>query len=212
MNKLNDEKLNLKELEKKAYRSTFQDGIWDIYLGIIILGLALSTIGTLFGLDSIISMLFILPLVYSIAIAVLILGKKKITVPRIGYVKFGLKRQRRKKELLIFLSIIFIINVIIFLLSNLEIVDIGGLLILTIIIIVIPLSIVAYLLDFRRLYLIALLIGIGIYTSIEFVDILGYPLSPILSFGIIGGVIIFWGIYYLIKFLKKYPIVEQNSE
>jgi len=212
MKKMNNEKLSLKELEKKAYRSTFQDGIWDIYLGIIILGLALSTIGTLFGLPSIISMLIILPLVYSIGIAILILGKKKITVPRIGYVKFGSKRQRRKKELVIFLSIILIINLIIFLLSNFEIIDIKGLFLLNIIIIVMPLGIVAYLLDFKRLYIIAFLIGIGIYFTIELQDILGFPLSPILIFGCIGIIIVSWGLYYLINFLKKYPISNQNLE
>ena len=27
------EPLNLKEIEKKAWRSTFEDGLWDIYLG-----------------------------------------------------------------------------------------------------------------------------------------------------------------------------------
>jgi hypothetical protein len=26
------ERLNLKQLERRAYRSTFQDGLWDLYL------------------------------------------------------------------------------------------------------------------------------------------------------------------------------------
>ena len=26
-------KMNLKELEKKAYRSVFQDGLWDVFVG-----------------------------------------------------------------------------------------------------------------------------------------------------------------------------------
>ncbi|MCJ7813777.1 hypothetical protein MUP95_10735 [bacterium] len=29
--------LNLKELEKKAFRSYFEDGLWDIFVGIILL-------------------------------------------------------------------------------------------------------------------------------------------------------------------------------
>jgi len=28
---------NLTEIEKKAYRSTFQDGLWDIFLGLLLL-------------------------------------------------------------------------------------------------------------------------------------------------------------------------------
>ena len=27
--------LNLKEIERKAFRSTYQDGLWDIHLGLI---------------------------------------------------------------------------------------------------------------------------------------------------------------------------------
>ncbi len=29
--------INLKEIERKAYRSTFQDGLWDIFLGLAFL-------------------------------------------------------------------------------------------------------------------------------------------------------------------------------
>jgi len=35
---------NLNEIEKKAYRSTFQDGIWDIFLGLVLLILALGAL------------------------------------------------------------------------------------------------------------------------------------------------------------------------
>jgi hypothetical protein len=29
--------ISLKELERKAFRSTFQDGLWDMYLGFLLL-------------------------------------------------------------------------------------------------------------------------------------------------------------------------------
>lgn len=208
---VNKDELDLKAIEKKAYRSTFQDGIWDIYIGVLLLGFPLSTIGTLFGLGSLISMIFIIPLFYAIAIVFLILGKKKITVPRIGHVKFGPKRQKRKKELVVFLSLLFILNIVIFVLTNLRVVEIGGLLIINIIIIVVPLGIVAYLLDFRRLYLIDFLLGIGIYLTIELEDFLGFPLSPILIFGSIGISIISWGVYFLTRFFKQYPKIEKEA-
>jgi len=41
--------LDLKELEKKAWRSTFQDGLWDIYFGLLIFGMGIYTVGQLFG-------------------------------------------------------------------------------------------------------------------------------------------------------------------
>lgn len=37
-------KIELKEIEKKAYKSVFQDGLWDIYFGILVLGWGLSAV------------------------------------------------------------------------------------------------------------------------------------------------------------------------
>ena len=45
------EKVDLRELEKKAWKSTFQDGLWDIYIGLLFMGMGLYTIPQLFGLD-----------------------------------------------------------------------------------------------------------------------------------------------------------------
>ena len=34
--------INLKALEKKAWRSVFQDGLWDIFLGLLLMAFGLS--------------------------------------------------------------------------------------------------------------------------------------------------------------------------
>ena len=36
------EKLNLKELERKAWRSFFDDGLWDIFLGLLLASMGVS--------------------------------------------------------------------------------------------------------------------------------------------------------------------------
>ena len=33
--------LNLKEIERKAFRSTYQDGLWDLFFGLVVVGMAL---------------------------------------------------------------------------------------------------------------------------------------------------------------------------
>ena len=33
--------INLKEIERKAFRSTYQDGLWDIYFGLIVVGMSI---------------------------------------------------------------------------------------------------------------------------------------------------------------------------
>ena len=97
------EQIDLKGLEKRAWRSAFQDGIWDIYLGLLFLGLAIAPFGDAFGLPADLGGMIIILCWNSMTVLFLILGKKFITIPRIGFVKFGAKRKKMKKRLLVFL-------------------------------------------------------------------------------------------------------------
>lgn len=74
------QKVTLKEMERKAFASYHEDGVPDLCLGIYILILGISL-----AFDDI--TLFILA--YFIAFFVWTLTKRKITAPRMGYVKFG---------------------------------------------------------------------------------------------------------------------------
>lgn len=207
------ESIDLKALEKKAYRSVFNDGLWDLFIGLIILTMGL---GTLFGI------LFNLPDPWNIIIPSLVgniiaflvfyLGKKFITIPRIGVVKFGPKRKSKQLKLKIFLFIVFIVNIILFILPLTGIINyiqfepLILILILGIGIFTIPFCVVAYFLDFTRLYYYAFLTGIGFFLSELLYPIVGSPLDTVLAFGITGGVIVLIGLYYFIRFLKKYPL------
>jgi hypothetical protein len=154
-----NEHIDLKGLEKKAWRSAFQDGIWDIYFGWLFLGLAIAPFGDTFGLPAELGSMIIVLCWNSMAVLFLILGKKFITIPRMGFVKFGAKRKKMKKRLLAFL----IFNVILaFLLLFINIsgffnmLNIGGLtepLVVGLLLITVPLSILAYFLEFHRLYI-----------------------------------------------------------
>ena len=69
-----------------------------------------------------------------------------------------------------------------------------------------PLSIVGYFLEFERLYLIGLLAGLGFFIAELLFPVVGSPLDGMLSLGVIGCIIISWGIYFFIHFLRKYPL------
>ena len=81
---------NLKEIERKAYMSYHQDGLLDISAGIYIIGFGLGIFVDIvwdFGMGVI-----IFPGGFiAIAISLWIAAKRKITMPRIGYVNFGVK-------------------------------------------------------------------------------------------------------------------------
>jgi hypothetical protein len=84
--KMNDEP-NLKEIERKAYMSYHQDGLMDIFAGLYILG---------FGLGIFMQIIWdlgfgvIMPaILITTVLPIWIVAKRKITMPRIGYVNFG---------------------------------------------------------------------------------------------------------------------------
>ena len=209
------ESIDIKKLEKKAWRSAFQDGIWDIYFGWLFLGLAIAPFGDTIGLPGDVGSMIIILCWNTIAVLFLILGKKFITIPRIGFVKFGAKRKKMKKRLLAFL----IFNMFLaFLLLFVNIsgffaaLNIGGLiepLVVGLLLITVPLSILAYFLELYRLYMYAILFGLGFFISELLYPLVGSPLDFFLSQGIAGIAVFSIGFAYLVQFLRKYPLSQK---
>ncbi|UCH61676.1 MAG: hypothetical protein JSU77_07610 [Fidelibacterota bacterium] len=103
--------IDLKEIERRAFRSTFQDGIWDIYLGLLLLlfGIALSLLE--FGI--VIEWIGVIVITLCLlCMGFFIAGKKYITVPRIGRVTFSAARRSKTKNMTLLLTISFIIGVV----------------------------------------------------------------------------------------------------
>jgi hypothetical protein len=78
---------NLKEIERKTYISYHQDGLLDIFAALYILGFG---IGILMNVIWDFSFGVILPgMLVAVVLPLWIAAKRKITMPRIGYVNFG---------------------------------------------------------------------------------------------------------------------------
>ena len=155
--------LNLKELERKAFRSFYQDGIWDIFFGLMMFAMYTFTFFNQFENKAlrILSLLFL----EIFAVFFLIYGKKLITVPRLGEVNFGKKRKKR----LIYIIAVNLVSLVVLaasaILQNIRpelfsgtnsnlITSVGmGVWIAFIT------SVMAYFLDFNRLYIYALIYG-----------------------------------------------------
>lgn len=183
---------NLKELERKAFRSFYQDGIWDIFFGLMMLALYASTIFDNSGNKA----LKILPMIFLeiFAMLFLIYGKKQITTPRLGHVVFGPKRKRR-------FVYIFIVNLVA-LAAGIVLYGANDLLSLNLAQseLIAPLgmgvwiafltSIMAYFLDFDRLYIYALIYG-STFAAVLLLDLPILFLVAALLILIPGGVIFF---------------------
>ncbi|MGB8252544.1 MAG: hypothetical protein WCF08_04970, partial [Anaerolineaceae bacterium] len=201
-------------LERRAYRSTFQDGLWDLYLAgfmaiLGILGLAhfrdgstwIWMIGYLVGIGGI----FIL----------FMLGKKYITVPRLGTAKFGPARKRRKLGLVVILSVSVLFNVVVLLITmgiikapvwlqsfgdNLTqrgVMDVFISLFAGLFVTVI-MCLIAYFIEFYRGMYIAFLFGLCIFIDMFF----DLPVAMLVgeALAAIPGLVLF------IRFIKQYPI------
>jgi hypothetical protein len=218
INKKSDEiitqDINLDKLEKKAWRVNFEDGLFEIYLGFLI---------TFLGSFTFVADLVPLAVYYTVILVITLIGgfifmlaKKFISKPRIGKVKYGKKRKRRKITIvLVDVAYIILLFIMLFVInSNLVnrdlIPDYLYTLLIALLFITLPLCIIAYLIQFPRFYFTAVLFGTGIFLSELLTLYITYPLSNAVAFSIVGGIVMLLGFYYLMKFIKKYPLTEKE--
>ncbi|MFW9819579.1 MAG: hypothetical protein ACFFE5_08210 [Candidatus Thorarchaeota archaeon] len=208
------ESIDLKEIEKKTWRSTLEDGILDIYFGILVLSIGIGiTLGDLLPepFDSLLPIILMI-----IGLILFLLGKKFITQPRLGVVKFGSKQKSRKLKTVIVLCINAIILLIFYImrLINPAIWSVFPIyvqgLITGLLFITVPLCFAAYFLQYPRLYFIAILVGLSFSLSDLFSIFIPEPFDALIAFGIISCVIIFIGMISLIKFIRKYPSSKEE--
>lgn len=184
--------IDLGRIEKKAWRTYYaNDGLYDIFFGILVFVGALRTLfdnplitlGILFG------------------ILVIPLGKKYITTPRIGRVKFSRERIGKMKLLTGGIGVVVVITALLFFIT-VYIGDFPKILIsfLMVAMIVFAFGLMAYFLDHFRLLIYGILIA-----SHEFIWILYGRTSAGYYNLFLGTVFLFIGFLVLINFLKKYP-------
>jgi hypothetical protein len=202
--------LDLKQIEKRAFRSTYQDGLWDIYYGLIVIFMSIFIYRPESGYQA----LNIFLALAGIAISYFLFsaGKKYLTIPRLGQVVFGEMRRNKKKILAIILAGFVFVQVVLVVLTavgwfsrmiapfndSLMIVSLLGSLIVGS-----GMLVSTYFSDFQRGYYISLLMALAVFCMIY----LNKPLIPIL----IGLVIILPGLVLLFSFLKRYPLNRDEA-
>ena len=191
--------IDLKKLEKRAFMTFFQDGLWDICLGLFIMG---------WGIGILTDMAFLIG-GWFIVIYLAVLGIKKwLTYPRIGYVKLNKREVKMKLQLTILLGVVMLLGVFITgifaldtrpqWLSDYFPMFFSGM--LALIVIVISLWVGAY-----RFILYAVFI-LGAGAIHQWLD-LEWSYTYIGA----GSVIILIGLSILISFLRKYPKTPQGE-
>ena len=197
---------NLKEIERKAYMSYHQDGLLDIFAGMYVIGFGLGIFMDViwdFGMGVI-----IFPGGFiAVALSLWIAAKRKITMPRIGFVKFGPAGTTRLMAIFIGLAVVGLGLSMVFTFATLQsgsrqLLDLifqNGMIIVgfgTLAVCII----FGYSMGLRRLYAYGLLamitLAIGHFMGIFFAYIL---------MGL-GTTVTVVGFALLISFVKKYPL------
>ena len=201
------QKISLKEAERKAFRTTFNDGLVDIFLGcfllMFVIGLYLSD-----SLGDFWSSAVFLPFLALVYLAIWLIRRYVVT-PRVGMVKFG---QARKAKLAKFTVVMLVINVVALILGTVAALSFGSvpgqmISILFGLILLMGFSIAAYFLDFNRLYIYGLLVGLSPLIG-EWLWTHGYATHhgfPI-TFGTSSGIMIFVGLAVFIRLLHNNPV------
>ncbi len=201
------QQISLKEAEKKAFRSVFNDGLWDLFLGCFfltfIIGIFLSP-----SLGDFWSSAVLVP-IWGLTFLAIWQIRRRVVVPRIGTVTFGRARRAKLKR---FSVVMLIINIAAFILGIVAAMNVGrisgqttstlfGLFLL------LGFSLAAYLLDCARLYLYGLLVGasplVGEWLWIHgWASHHGFPIT----FGASAGIMIIIGLVLLVRLLRANPL------
>ncbi len=205
--------INLKEIERRAFRSTYQDGLLDIELGLVVVCMSIFVYRPATGYSPMNIVLALLAML--LANGLFWAGKKFITLPRMGQVRFGAARKRKKATLALILSLVVLIQVGVLGLTvlgwlnpqvgakvndlfkardltDLAVAVIGSLFVGP------SMILIAYFSDFPRGYYIAVMMALAVFLLI-------YLNQPIYAI-ILGSLIVLPGLVLFVRFIKAYPL------
>jgi len=198
----------LKTIEKKTFISFFQDGILDIFLGLIMLACA---VNAYIGDNNDNRLIWLM----APAVAVWVVGKYFLTLPRMGYIKVNAERKLKIVKAVIVMASLVLVGVFFAVMEGshvqlpcwIDLVKSYGGRVLNFLFIFGVFSVIASLLDLNRLYYIGFLYAVGLTpTSMWFPNTV--------KFSLVGSLIVIPGVFLMVRFLKQHPLgkVEKLEE
>jgi hypothetical protein len=203
-------KTSLREVERRTYMSYHQDGVLDIFVGVYVLlfglGISLMTVTEF-------STWFVIPAIFpAIMVPIWISAKKRITMPRIGYVKFGSRGANKLMAVFLGLMVAGLGTFMAFSFSSSQawaltlrnLIISNGMIVIGISSTCIS-GLFAYTMGLNRLY------AYGILTLVLFLagHFIAIPFGYLLL--AIGLVMIINGFVLLTQFIRKYPLPQGDE-
>jgi hypothetical protein len=199
-----NQKINLKEIERKAYTSYHQDGVVDVTIAFTVLVFGAIMLGDMPWIGGFLGIL---------AISLYAGLKKIVTIPRIGYVKFPQQRAQRITALTVVLGLVaFLAGIVAFMQTTSQGTPDWVILLIDNYMFTIGTATAAlfllggYAFKTKRLYGYALL-SIAMFTAGHF---LSFPLYYYLA--ALGTIVMAFGIVIMTRFVQKNPKATQIAE
>ena len=200
------EKISLREIEQKVFKTAVNDGLMDIFLGCFFLIFVIAPFLSA-RLGDFWSSFVFLPF-WGLVFLILWVVRRKVVSPRIGQVAYG---KARKTKLMRFSLVMLVINIIVFVVGLVVALSTDlvpgqiysyfiGLMLIS------AFSIAAFFLNLNRLFFYGLLVGfaplIGEWLwSRGLVTHHGFPVT----FGAVSGVMIVVGLILLTRLIRNNP-------
>lgn len=198
---------NLKEVEKRTYISYHQDGLIDLFIGFYILLFAAAILlNTILDLST----WFIFPAIFpALIIPIWISIKKRVTIPRIDYVKFKSGGTNKLTAVFLALMVAGLGTFFLFGFASTQswastlrnIITSNSMIFIGLRAFVIS-SLFAYTIGLQRLYAYGI-VSLALFTISHFITV---PIEYLLV--TIGLVILVYGSLLLMQFIRKYPLSQ----
>lgn len=211
--------IGLRQLESKSWRANQQDGLFDLCLAVLFLGLAMGSLAEFLHAPEIMNLVVLMAIQFGGVLA-LCLGRRKITAPRIGRVRFAAPRRRRNRTTVIVLGICVAITASIVAMTAIA-GRVGGLFAgpvsrytvsaIASLLVFIPLAAIAYFQEFPRILLHAALFVAAEFGGTVLEKALRVPAPRTIAFGAAAAISAAVGIVILVRFIRI-PIVQVDKE
>lgn len=207
---------DLKSIERKTWQVWFEDGLIDIMWSLVFLNFIPAYYLKLAGL----------PLPYNyfpvvlLGLPIVFFGKLFITRPRLGNVKFSLARRRRAglaKLVSVGISLTGFALLAALTTKSLTMSSYdwfgpeSGTFILLAVTVILPMSILSWLIENWRFAVYGTLLVIGDVIAESLLPHIGHVAAAFWGFTITGTVILIFGVTLLVRFLKRFPVLREDD-
>ena len=213
------QQFDLNELERQVYRSNFQDGLWDIFLGLLLFQSVIGTTLYRQGWSPAMSLLVILGYVVLVIVGFKYL-KKYVVTPRLGLVTYGSERQAKHKKLTLVLSLSVLVGVIMFLIGvgayqqalsgvlprwlPVSMLPLGVFTIVSVIVF----SVAAYLTEFTRAYVYGWFFGLTMPLNVLIWETSNITFPVVTA--LFSTIMVLIGLVLFVRFLQTHPLVDME--